>query len=183
MPKFTGKEAKYNFLYDLDPLPRMITEALALYDTREIPGPQHNPRIMGWVQELALPGVTSVYTADEVPWCGLFIAVVAKRAAKTPVKNPLWALNWGNFGTEAGQPMLGDVLTFIRPGGGHVALYVGESKTSYHVIGGNQGNRVCFTEIGKERLRAARRPLYMNQPATVRTYMLNSSGEFSTDEG
>lgn len=182
MAQFTGKEAKYNFLNGLDPLPRMVSQALALYDTKEVPGPKHNPRIMGWVSELALPGVTSVYTADEIPWCGLFIAVVARRAGKTPVRDPLWALNWGKFGTDAGQPMLGDVLTFVRPGGGHVGLYVGESQTSYHVLGGNQSNRVCFTEIEKRRLRAARRPLYMNRPATVRPYVLNSSGSFSSNE-
>ncbi|WP_380875593.1 hypothetical protein ACFB49_05240 [Sphingomonas sp. DBB INV C78] len=173
---------KYRFLEALSPLPRMVQEALKLFDTREQPGPGNNPVIMQWVKELDNPSIRRGYTADSVPWCGLFIAIVAKRASKTPVKDPLWALNWGKFGVDAGQPMLGDVLTFIRPGGGHVALYIGESAKSYHVLGGNQSDKVCFLEIGKERLRGARRPLYMNQPTTVKPYVLQTSGTFSANE-
>ena len=172
----------YRFLERLDPLPRMLREALKLLDTREQPGPGNNPVIMQWVRELADPAVASVYTADAVPWYGLFMAIVAKRAARQPVSGPLWALNWGKFGVEAGQPMLGDVLTFVRPEGGHVALYVGESAGSYHVLGGNQSDRVCFTEIAKTRLRAARRPAYANRPATVKPYILGSSGSLSVNE-
>lgn len=174
--------AKYAFLEHLDPLPLMMQQALKLFDTKEQPGPGNNPVILNWVTELADPGVKSVYTADSVAWCGLFMAIVAKRAGKVPVEQPLWALNWGKFGKDAGQPMLGDVLTFIRPGGGHVALYVGESQKSYHVLGGNQSDKVCFIEIEKVRMRAARRPLYMNQPATVKPYILKSNGTFSADE-
>ncbi|HEX8126485.1 MAG TPA: TIGR02594 family protein [Allosphingosinicella sp.] len=183
MAEFTGRDAKYNFLLDLDPLPKMIQEALKLYGTREQPGLQNDNRvIMEWVDELADPGVRSVYTHDSVPWCGLFMAIVAKRAGKTPVQNPLWALNWGHFGSSAGQPMLGDVLTFMRPNGGHVALYIGESQSSYHLLGGNQSDMVCFTEISKERFRKARRPLYQVQPETVKPYLLGSDGSFSTNE-
>ncbi|SNS38554.1 TIGR02594 family protein [Sphingomonas laterariae] len=172
----------YRFLETTAPLPRMVQEAIGLFGTREQPGPGNNPVIMQWVAELGDPQVKAVYTADAVPWCGLFMAIVARRAAKVPVRQPLWALNWGKFGVEAGQPMLGDVLTFVRPEGGHVALYIGESSRSYHVLGGNQADRVCFAEIAKTRLRAARRPLYVNRPATVKPYLLGSNGAFSTNE-
>lgn len=172
----------YQFLGALDPLPRMVAEALRLYGTREQPGPGDNPVILQWAKDLGDPSVARVYTADAVPWCGLFLAIVAKRAGKVPVKDPLWALNWGKFGQEAGQPMLGDVLTFVRPQGGHVALYVGESAATYHVLGGNQSDRVGFTEIAKSRLRAARRPVYAVQPASVRPYVLGTAGAVSTNE-
>jgi len=172
----------YRFLGTLDPLPRMVEEALKLFGTREQPGPGDNPVIMQWAKDLGDPSVRKVYTADAVPWCGLFMAIVARRAGKAPVNGPLWALNWGRFGKEVGQPMLGDVLTFVRPQGGHVALYVGESAASYHVLGGNQSDRVCFAEIAKTRLRAARRPDYAVQPATVKPYILGSDGVLSTDE-
>ncbi|ARS27012.1 TIGR02594 family protein [Sphingomonas sp. KC8] len=173
---------KYRFLNTLKPLPRMVQEALRLFDTREQPGPGNNPVIMRWVAELADPAVSRVYTADAVPWCGLFLAIVARKAGKQPVDQPLWALNWGRFGSAVGQPMLGDVLTFVRPEGGHVAIYIGESARSYHVLGGNQSDRVCFAEIAKTRLRAARRPAYTSQPATVRPYILGTSGVFSANE-
>lgn len=172
----------YQFLEKLAPLPLMVLEALKLFGTREQPGPDNNPVIMQWVKDLGDPSVAKVYTADAVPWCGLFMAVVAKRARKAPVRDPLWALNWGRFGQAVGQPMLGDVLTFVRPQGGHVALYIGESAGGYHVLGGNQSDKVCFTEIAKTRLRAVRRPDYSVQPATVRPYILQSTGVFSTNE-
>lgn len=110
------------------------------------------------------------------------MSVVAKRAGKTPVAGPLWVLNWGKFGEPAGQPALGDVLTFMRERGGHVALYIAEDSKAYHVIGGNQSDQVCYTSIAKERLHAARRPLYMNKPPTVRPYIVASGGALSGNE-
>lgn len=182
MTKFTGKDVKYNFLMEIGTLPKMVQEALALYHTDEQPGPGNNPVIMAWVTELGDPNVKKVYTADSVPWCGLFMAIVAKRAGKEVVKDPLWALNWSQFGVKAGQPMLGDILVFVRPEGGHVGLYVGESSGSYHVLGGNTSDSVSFAEIAKTRLRAVRRPVYKVQPATVKPFILGSDGKFSTNE-
>jgi len=173
----------YKWLNDLSPLPRMVEEALKMLGTKEVPGPGNSKVIMQWAKELGDPSVANVYTADSVPWCGLFMAIIAKRAGKTPVKDPLWALNWGAFGVPAGQPGLGDVLTFIRPEGGHVAIYVGEDQKCYHVLGGNQSDQVCFTRMEKTRLRKVRRPNYMNQPSTVKPYILAASGEVSTNEG
>ena len=180
-------DANYAWLDTLSgPLPRMVTEARALLGTKELSGAADNPAIMAWAKEIG-GGVAKVFTADSVPWCGLFLAIVARRAGKTPVVDPLWALNWGKFGEPAGQPALGDVLTFMRPlpnGGtaGHVALYIAEDKTAYHVLGGNQSDKVCFTRIVKERLRAARRPPYMSRPLSVRPYIVSETGPLSSGE-
>lgn len=137
----------YGWLTKLDPLPRMIAEALALFGTVEAAATANSPTIISWADEIG-GKVEEVYQADSIPWCGLFMAVVAKRAGKKVPTDPLWALNWTQFGVAAGQPMLGDVMTFVRPGGGHVGLYVGEDVTAYHVLGGNQRDQVCFTRIG-----------------------------------
>ncbi len=169
----------YRWLGEQGTLPRMLSEAVALLGTREIRGGRHCPTIMGWAREIGDP-VAHDYYADEVPWCGLFMAVCAKRAGRTPPPKPLWALNWNKFGREAGQPMLGDVLTFTRARGGHVALYVGEYSGSYHVLGGNQADSVSFTRIAKGRLRGARRPPYINRPASVRMCWLGAGGVIST---
>ena len=173
---------EYAWLDTLSPLPRMIVEARKLVGTIETPGAANNARIIGWAHELG-GSVEQTYTADSVPWCGLFMAIVAKRAGKTPPVDPLWALNWGKFGTGVGQPGLGDVLTFMREGGGHVALYIGEDAQAYHVLGGNQGDQVCFTRIEKARLRAARRTPYMTMPGTVKPYILAAQGGLSRGEG
>lgn len=163
------------------PLPRMVAEARKLVGIHEKPGSVNDPTIMSWAKE-AGGSLAMTYTADSIPWCGLFMTIVAKRAGKTPVAEPLWALNWGKFGEPAGQPALGDVLTFIREGGGHVGLYVAEDTKAYHVIGGNQSDQVCYISIAKERLKSARRPPYMAKPASVRPYIVASSGTISTNE-
>ncbi len=170
---------RYNWLYNLGPLPRMVQEALREFGTVEVPGPQNNLKIMSWAAEL---GLSRVYSADSVPWCGLMIALCAFRAGKPVVKDPLWALNWAKWGNNAGQPELGDVVTFIRPGGGHVALYIGEDATCYHVLGGNQSDQVCFTRIDKHRLHSARNFYAVAPPESARPYILQDSGIVSENE-
>jgi uncharacterized protein (TIGR02594 family) len=110
------------------------------------------------------------------------MAVIAKRAGKDVPKSPLWALSWATFGKPANRPMLGDVLTFKRNGGGHVSLYVGEDSSGYHCLGGNQSDAVTITRIAKSRLHSARRPIYNVQPANVRSVTLASTGAISTNE-
>jgi uncharacterized protein (TIGR02594 family) len=160
--------------------PKMLVAALELYGTKEILGDGNNPEILEWAKET---GLQDVYKEDSTAWCGLFIAVVAKRAGKEVVKDPLWAANWLKFGTKASEAMLGDVLVFKRPGGSHVGLYCGEDKNTYHVLGGNQSDKVCITRILKERCRGARRPIFKTgQPANVRKIILSTSGIISENE-
>jgi uncharacterized protein (TIGR02594 family) len=166
--------------------PKMLAEALKLIDTIETAGTANNPVILSWAAELGA-NISSVYKADEIPWCGLFVAIIAKRAGKEVVKDPLWALNWGTFGSHTEQPMLGDVLVFVRktPDGrkaGHVALYVGEDPKCYHILGGNQSDKVCVVRKEKSSLYIARRPKYNNQPANVRQIILPESGVLSSKE-
>jgi uncharacterized protein (TIGR02594 family) len=178
-------EKKYGWLLT-EPGPHMIKEALKLYGTIETPGKSNNATIIAWAKEVG-GKVETVYKADEIPWCGLFMAVVAQRAAKSVVKDPLWALNWGTFGKVTDKPMLGDVLVFVRKTSdgktaGHVALYVGEDPTCYHILGGNQSDKVCITRIDKKRLYTSRRPNYNVQPKNVRVIQLSSTGSISGNE-
>lgn len=171
--------AAYRWLLSVGAVPRMVAEALKEVGCHEVAGPGNNPEILAWAAET---GLAAVYTADSIPWCGLFMSVVAKRAGKPLPSSPLWALSWSKFGIEAGQPRLGDVLTFTRNGGGHVALYVGEDRAAYHVLGGNQSDQVGFTRIAKERLYRARRPAYAVAPETARPFVLAADGELSRNE-
>src|SRR3954462_9898058 len=91
--------------------PKMLIEALKLFGTLEGPGAKDNPTILAWASEI---GLAKTYSHDSIPWCGLFIGVVARRAGKDIPDSPLWALSWADFGKPAGAPMLGDVLTFKR---------------------------------------------------------------------
>lgn len=171
-----------------EPGPRMILEGLKLCGTVESPGKKNNPTIIAWAKEVG-GNVDDMYKADEIPWCGLFVAVVAKRSGKGIVRDPLWALNWGTFGklVEDDNAMLGDVLVFVRKTAegkkaGHVGFYVGEDDTAFHVLGGNQSDCVCITRMAKNRLYAVRRPNYNIQPANVRKIQLASNGKLSVNE-
>lgn len=160
--------------------PRILVAAVKQLGVKEIVGRTHNPVIMGWAKEL---GLDKVYTEDEIPWCGLFIAHCAHTAGTQVVDRPLWALNWSKYGNKVDVPMLGDILTFKRNGGGHVGIYVGEDATYYHVLGGNQNNSVSVSRIAKSRLHQARRTAWkIAQPANVRQVMLAAKGTITTNE-
>jgi uncharacterized protein (TIGR02594 family) len=160
--------------------PKILIEAIKHIGTKEIVGKQHNKKILAWAEAI---GLKSVYTNDEIPWCGLFIAYCCHAQGLDVVKHPLWALNWNKFGNVAQVPMLGDVLTFTRNGGGHVGIYIGEDTTCYHVLGGNQNNQVNVMRIEKSRLSQARRTAWkIAQPSNVRVVKLETKGEISQNE-
>lgn len=162
--------------------PRTIVEAFALHGTLETPGEADNPTILAWAKEVSKTLAAS-YTDDSVPWCGLFTAVVVKRAGKDIISGPLWARNWINFGVVAPRAGLGDVLVFERAGGGgHVGFYVAEDESAYHVIGGNQSDQVSVARVAKSRCIAVRRPIYKAQPASVKPYHVSGNGVLSQNE-
>lgn len=173
----------YAWIDQVAQLPKLVAEARKLYGVHETAGGANSPVIMGWAAEV---GLRAVYTADSIPWCGLFMAVVAKRAGKNVVNDPLWALNWGKFGVDGGQPELGDILTFVRKTAtgtaGHVGLYVGEDASAYHVLGGNTADAVSIARIAKDRLRACRQPPYSVKPAGAKPHILAASGALSRNE-
>ncbi len=161
--------------------PAILLHMVAICGTMEGLGTSDNPIILGWAKEL---GLDDIYKHDDVPWCGLTVALCVKRAGLNGIKTPLWAKAWAEWGTKQSQAMLGDVLVFDRKGGGgHVGIYVGEDKEAFHVIGGNQRDSVCITRILKNRLFAIRRTAWqIEQPANVRRIMLAPTGAPSTNE-
>jgi len=162
--------------------PVHMVEALRHYGLTEVVGKGSNPDITRWAKEV---GVSGWYADDDIPWCGLFVGVVMKRAT-WPVKTDLLsALSWQTFGDKVakGQESYGDILVFIRPGGGHVGFYVGENDHAFLVYGGNQSNAVGFAWVDKGRLQACRRPHWRkSQPTNVRKVYLSETGELSKNE-
>jgi len=149
--------------------PKMLITALELFGTKEKEGPGNNPVILAWAKEVGI-----AYTADSIPWCGLFMATVAHRSGEALPRVPLRAASWGMWGVPVNPPCLGDVLVFSRKGGGHVGLYVAEDVSHYHVLGGNQGDAVSIVRIDKSRFQCSRRP--PEASATVATSQLVSPG-------
>lgn len=146
------------------PKPAWHSLAESFMGTREHPGSGSNPVIMGWASYV---GVRQSYVNDGVPWCGLFAANIMKRSGFSPVAGPLRARNWANFGTALQRPSVGAIMVFKRgPSMGHVAFYVSEEANYYHILGGNQSNRVSVTKYAKNKLLAIRWPSGQPSPQT-----------------
>lgn len=100
----------------------------------------------------------------QLPWCGDYVETAIKNSLPSEPfpgnlgKNPYWARNWSLFGEEEASPSYGSILVFKRGNGGHVCFAVGEDKTHYYCLGGNQSDMVCITRIAKDRLIASRWP-------------------------
>ena len=172
--------ARYKWLAN-EPGPRILVEGLKTYGVAEVVGPGSNPTILQWAKAT---GLSKVYATDATAWCGLWMAYVALQAGWDIPVNPLWARNWLKFGDAKSVAALGDVLVFSRgKSSGHVGLYVGEDQSAYHVLGGNQSDRVMIKRIAKNRLLGVRRcPWRINQPANVRRVTLAATGSLSSNE-
>jgi catechol 2,3-dioxygenase-like lactoylglutathione lyase family enzyme len=80
----------------------------------------------------------------QFPWCGDAVETAIRLALpEEPVPvNPYWALNWKKWGC---------VISISRNGGGHVAFLVGQDRSRYYCLGGNQSNQVRVSPISKSR--------------------------------
>lgn len=162
--------------------PVWMRDARRYLGLKEIAGAKSNSTIMSWAKRFG-GWVASFYGNDDIPWCGLAVGhwiAVTLPEEKLP-SNPLAAMNWSTFGRPLSSPALGAVLVFKRPGGGHVGFYVGEDRTHYHVLGGNQANSVSITRIEKIRCQAIRWPTTGGEPVggPVR---LSAAGTISRNE-
>jgi uncharacterized protein (TIGR02594 family) len=147
--------------------PAWLRHARSLLGTREVAGAANNPTILGWGKRLGVKVLGMAYNSDSVPWCGLFVAQCLSAAGidlaaecmhrqRVAVRATAWS-DWGaNLRLSHLAP--GAILVFVRPGGGHVGFYVGEDATHFHVLGGNQSDKVSIARIVKSRLVAARWP-------------------------
>lgn len=177
------KKLPFNYRYlAFEKHPKLLLEALKLYGVKEVSGHRNNNNIVAWAREVG-GWIGSWYNKDSIPWCGLFIAVCAKRAGLPYNQKALSALSWAAWGNLVRDPMLGDILTFTRKGGGHVGIYVGESKNYYHVLGGNQSDQVNIKMMPKYRLYQARRTAWKwKRPDNIRRIYLDDGGEITDGE-
>ena len=156
--------------------PPWMVRARSLLGTREIVGPKHSPIIMGWIRKLGAKALGINVTSDETAWCGTFAGIVVKESLPGEPLPPILvrASAWATFGRELAKPALGAVLVFVRPGGGHVGFYAGESPDGrdYVVLGGNQGNAVSLMRLAKRRCTAIRWPTTAPLPAVTKPVIL-----------
>lgn len=131
-------------------VPPWMELALSLRGTKETPGSGNTKRIMEWAAKLG-GDVKKTYTADSIPWCGLFTGYCLVAAGHNGIQTPLWALSWNQYDKKLSKPCWGCILVFTRNGGGHVGFAVGEDSTYFYVLGGNQSDQVNIAKVAKSR--------------------------------
>lgn len=136
-------------------MPKWLDIANGYKGLKEVPGAGNNPTIINWLLKLK-----AWWRDDATPWCGTFVAHCMTEAGLNPPKAWYRAKSWADWGLGAPFSQLapGVVLVFDRQGGGHVGFYVGEDKTHFHVLGGNQSDSVNIMRLQKTRCVAARWP-------------------------
>ncbi|CAM1340440.1 C40 family peptidase [Tenacibaculum amylolyticum] len=137
---------------------RLIRIASREIGTTEIPGPQHNPRIVAYAKEAGFDFIND----DETPWCSVFMNWVAQKAQleSTKLAN---ARSWLNVGIIVTTPEPGDIVIFWRESPqsyqGHVGIFMGYSQdqSRIYTLGGNQSNQVSQTALSASQLLGFRR--------------------------
>lgn len=130
--------------------------AIQYYGVREIAGAKHNPIIVDFFKR-----VTGHDEPDETAWCAAYVgASLIEAGLKSSGKlNARSYLNWGRSVKDT--PEIGDIGVLWRgtPTSwmGHVAFYVGQTKTNYIFLGGNQNNEVSIAPYPKLRILDFRR--------------------------
>lgn len=124
-----------------------IQEAVKHIGLKEIPGPQHNKTIQGWLTRLG-----ASWNDDETPWCASFVSYCLKASGLTYPKLFMRALAFEKYGTKLSGPIPGCIVVFSRTGGGHVGFAVGVSDDGkLLVLGGNQSDAVTIAKFGYDR--------------------------------
>jgi len=159
---------------------KWIKTAKSLIGTKEVPGAKSNPTIIGWAKALGNKALGMAYNEDGTPWCGLFVAHCVKEAGLTPAPIAVRTSAWATWGVAC-KPVVGAVVVFQRPGGGHVGFLVGQNATAYRVLGGNQSDGVNETWIEKSRAVAVRWPAGVPVSTEVLPW-LNAKGAVSKNE-
>ena len=125
-----------------------MQEAAKHLGLQEIPGKDHNPKILHWIRSLG-----GWFTDDETSWCGTFVAHCIRTAGYDVPKHWYRAKAWSAFGQPCSL-QTGAIAVFGRKGGGHVGFVVGQSEdgSSIYILGGNQRNEVNISPIATSRL-------------------------------
>jgi lysozyme len=120
---------------------------------KEISGSAHNKRILDYHAATSLKA-----TNDETPWCSSFVSYCLEKAGIASTKNA-WARSYLAWGKKIDVPVKGCIVVFSRgDSSGHVAFFESIDGNDIKVLGGNQGNEVCYDTYPKSRLLGYRLP-------------------------
>lgn len=124
---------------------------------REIVGGLHSERVLEYHKATKLKAKD-----DETSWCASFMIYCFKKAGvKIPKKVNASARSLLHFGKPTTDPKVGDIAVFWRGSYdswmGHGGFFAGREGKYIIVLGGNQGNKVCYKHIPESKLLGFRR--------------------------
>ena len=135
-------------------------EAEKFLGLAEVMGSKHEPKILQFFAEVGHSWVKD----DETAWCAAFVGAMLKRAGlpHTGKLNARSYIAWGEEVEDWNDFKQGDIVIFWRNSKdsvyGHVAFFHSwDENGDFHVLGGNQGNKVSIKTYAKERFLSARR--------------------------
>lgn len=135
----------------------VLHKALAHYGLTEVPGKNHNPKILEFFRVIGHSWVKN----DELAWCAAFINYCLKTTGHAHT-GKLNARSFLGLQNAILFPELGDIVILWRGSKmgpyGHVGLYINEDNTHFYLLGGNQSNQVNISRYPKNRLLGIRRP-------------------------
>lgn len=134
----------------------LLLEVLKHYGLQEVSGPNSNPHIIEFFNEIG-------YTASddsEVAWCSAMLNYFCKRLGYQR-SGELTARSWLKIGTKIDTPQLGDIVVYWRDSvdswKGHVGIYISEENGLIWTLGGNQNNGLNISLYNKNRVLGYRR--------------------------
>jgi uncharacterized protein (TIGR02594 family) len=136
--------------------PSWMAEAWRELGQSELPGSDHNPRIVAMFDELGHPD-----QGDETAWCAAFVGACLERAGISSTRL-LRARSYLEWGIAAEKPEAGAIVILQRgsdPALGHVGFLVGMTDTAVMVLGGNQSNAVTVAAFDRDRVLGFRAPV------------------------
>lgn len=162
--------------------PAWIKQARKYIGQAEIKGPQHNPHVVRWWEDIGAP-----FADDETPWCGAFVGGVLSEVSIKPVSGGASARAWLKMPVKLDRPAFGSVVIFWRGSrngaSGHVGFVVGQDQRgNLMVLGGNQGDAVNIKPFGKDRVLGYRWPGLYPYEERFKLPTLTSDGKLSTNE-
>lgn len=122
---------------------------------KEAAGAADNPRIVEYLRTTSLDEDEA--RNDETPWCSGFVNWCVERAGYAGTDSAA-AASWLHWGQPTDTPTEGAIAVFRRPGGNHVAFYLGEKDGGIEVLGGNQSDAVNIKVKDRADLRGFRIP-------------------------
>lgn len=137
---------------DLIAAPKWVYLARIELGISEIPGRDHNPRILEYHKATSLKA-----TDDETPWCSAFMNFIMK-LCKLPGTDSAAARSWLKYGVGLNHeyPAFGAITVLSRgnsPTQGHVGIYLGSPKDGViSLLAGNQGDKVSISNFPKSQV-------------------------------